>query len=293
MTTKAIHCIEQPVKDELLDIYQAFAIVCNKYNLRHWMGYGTMLGAVRHNGFIPWDDDFDVFMLREDYEKFFSIADKELPTYFKPVTLYNCKAYPTTFGKIQESRREIYEKLEVEVGYVNPHGLYIDVFPLDAKPEGFFSAAIDALRQGMLFCRHSHIFRSGGHGKLKGRVAGLIGRLLYPLYHSLKTPNDFARWGDAIYKSILDTTSSRLRIGSFQARFQKRELSFPREAFDETDIVPFESITVPVPNGYDACLRSMYGNDYMTPPPLEKRVSEHSLLEKAPWYYGPDINLNP
>ena len=80
-----IHEIHPLIKEELLSIYQAFAAVCEKHGLKYWVAFGTMLGAVRHNGFIPWDDDFDVFMLREDYEKFLTVADKELPEYFKDV----------------------------------------------------------------------------------------------------------------------------------------------------------------------------------------------------------------
>lgn len=105
-----VHEINPLIKEELLSIYQAFASVCKKHKLRHWVAFGTMLGAVRHNGFIPWDDDFDVFMLREDYEKFLTVANKELPEYFKVVTHRNCSAYPVAFGKIQESRRDVYEK---------------------------------------------------------------------------------------------------------------------------------------------------------------------------------------
>ena len=122
-----VHEINPLIKEELLSIYQAFASVCKKHKLRHWVAFGTMLGAVRHNGFIPWDDDFDVFMLREDYEKFLTVANKELPEYFKVVTHRNCSAYPVAFGKIQESRRDVYEKIEKETDYINPHGLYIDI----------------------------------------------------------------------------------------------------------------------------------------------------------------------
>ena len=74
-----VHEISPLIKEELLAIYRAFAVVCQKHDIKHCVAFGTMLGAVRHNGFIPWDDDFDVFMLREDYEKFLSVADKELP----------------------------------------------------------------------------------------------------------------------------------------------------------------------------------------------------------------------
>ena len=75
----------KPVWSAILEVYDQYALVCNRFGLRHWVAYGTLLGAVRHKGFIPWDDDFDVFMPREDYERFLSIADTELPEYLKIV----------------------------------------------------------------------------------------------------------------------------------------------------------------------------------------------------------------
>ena len=281
------HEIAQPVKDELQEIYQAFAEVCSRHCLRHWVAWGTMLGAVRHHGFIPWDDDLDVFMLRDDYESFVSIADAELPAHFKQVTYRNCKDYPATFGKIQESRINVYERIRDKCGYVNPHGLYIDIFPLDGCPDGWLSSKVDTFRQASLFCLSSHIFRSGRHSTLKGRFSDLFGTVLSPFYGNPKTKNDLAYCADCIYKDYPVSGGSRVRIGNYESRFQKREIIMPRNAFDETIILPFENISAPVPKGYDACLTAIYGKDYMTPPPLEKRVSEHSKQDAAPWIYGP------
>ena len=209
-----------------------------------------------------------------------------MPSHFKLVNYQNCRAYPCTFCKIQESRRNVYDRIEEACGYVNPHGLYIDIFPLDNCPEGWFEKHLDTLRLGMLFCLDSHAFRSGKHDTFKGRLANIIGAILSPFNRSLKTQNDFAKCADRIYKSS-QCPSSKLRVGSYKARFQHSELHLPRVAFDETLIVPFENITVPIPKGHNECLTAMYGRDYMTPPPMEKRVSEHSKADKAPWYYGP------
>lgn len=282
-----IHEIAQPVKEELLEIYQAFTDVCQKHGLRHWVAYGTMLGAVRHHGFIPWDDDFDVFMLREEYERFLAIADEALPPWFKPITYRNCKAYPATFAKIQETRRYIYNRVRETCGYVNPHGLYIDIFPLDGCPVGWFAKKLDVLRLGTLFCMDSHLFRAGGHSTLKGRVADLLGTLLTVFHPSLRTKNDFARQADRIYTHTPTNPPPSLRRGDYEAHFQRSELVMPRAAFDDTLTVPFEGSHVPIPKDYDACLKAMYGSGYMTPPPLEKRVSEHSRMETVPWIYGP------
>ncbi len=276
------------IKKSILDIYQAFSDLCKKHSLRHWVAYGTMLGAVRHQGFIPWDDDFDVFMLRDDYERFLAIADLELPPYYRPVTCRNCRVYPNTFGKIQESRKEFYDNLKKQTDYFNPHGLYIDIFPLDGCPNSLFAKLNDFIHSSACFCRHSHLFRHGKHGSVLGKLIDCFGTLLYPFFMSEKTENDFAQCAEKWYASF-PLSSPFIRQGSFIARFQKKELVFPKESFAESIILPFEHIDVPVPKDYDNVLRILYGADYMTPPPPEKRVSEHSKLDIAPWLYGPNI----
>lgn len=284
-----IHIIPQCVKNELIQIYEIFSFICKKHNLKHWLGYGTMLGAVRHHGFIPWDDDLDVFMMREDYNKFLLIAQAELPRYFKLVTYQNCREYPHTFAKIQESRYEVYNKVKDEAGYVNPQGLYIDIFSLDSVPEKKLVKIIDIIRSGLLYCRYSYIFRQNCHTTTKGKIAGFIGSIIN---HKINNENDFSCASDKIYKydSKNDPNSKYVRRADFQSRFNhSRELLLPRVAFKETIFIQFENIIVPIPKGYRECLTSMYGSDYMIPPPIEKRVSEHSKQPIAPWYYGPDI----
>lgn len=276
------------VKENILSIYQSFATICDKYNLKHWLGFGSMLGAVRHHGFIPWDDDFDVLMLREDYEKFLSIADKELPSYFKLVSHRNCSVYPMIFSKIQESRREVYESIENQSVYVSPTGMYIDIFPLDGMPSTSFGKFIDLCRYGVVYCRKLHLFRKS-HSLLFGYIADFLGILLAPLFINKKTPNDFAFILDQMAKRYPTSNTQNVRIASLENRFQRKEYCFPREVFDDTEIITFENLKVPVPKNWDIVLRNLYGDSYMTPPPLEKRVSEHSKSPKAPWYYGPNV----
>ena len=282
-----VHEISPLIKEEILSIYKSFAAICQKYDIKHCVAFGTMLGAVRHNGFIPWDDDFDVFMLREDYEKFLTVADKELPEYFKVVTHRNCSAYPVVFGKIQESRREVYEKIEKETDYINPHGLYIDIFPLDGVPSNVFEKFFDLMRYGTAYCRMMYLFRRGSHASLAGWVADFVGKFLGLFYYGKKTKNDFAYILDKWLKKYPVTNRKFVRVGDISARFQRKEYTFPGDVFTKMKMVPFENTEVPVPEDFDTALRTLYGATYMTPPPLEKRVSEHSKSEKAPWYYGP------
>lgn len=288
MVNTEVHIISSLVKDELLEIYQAYADVCKRHGLKQWIAYGTMLGAVRHKGFIPWDDDFDVFMMRDDYEKFFAIAEQELPSYFKPVTYHNCKEYPAMFGKVQETRRDVYERIERDAGYVNPHGLYIDVFPLDGAPTQGLRHWQDVLKAVGYYCLDSCLFRHNGHNGLIGCICDCIGGMLKPFYGTVKKQNDFARLLDEFASSYPIKEYEHLRYFELHRKFRRHEIAMPRNAFEETILLPFEDLELPVPAGYDTILRLEYGPDYMTPPPMEKRVSEHSKSDKASWYYGPD-----
>ena len=117
-----------------LDILKEFIRICNKYELRYFLLGGSCLGTVRHQGFIPWDDDIDVGMPRPDYERFMEIAQNELPEYY---FLQNSKTdpdYPLCFAKIRDSRTTFIER---SVSHLNiNHGIYFDIFPLDGLSNG-------------------------------------------------------------------------------------------------------------------------------------------------------------
>ncbi|MBU5592428.1 LicD family protein [Clostridium sp. MSJ-4] len=111
----------------MLDILKAVDTICRKNNLTYWLEGGTLLGAVRHKGFIPWDDDVDIAMPREDYEKFISIAKKELPDNLFLQTSYTDLEYDMPWMKVRHNNSEI---VEYKIGNYH-NGLFIDIFPFD------------------------------------------------------------------------------------------------------------------------------------------------------------------
>lgn len=113
----------------LLDLGKEFHRVCTRYNIPYYMLGGTMLGAIRHKGFIPWDDDMDFGVPREHYERLKDVLNKELPSYYKVLTLDNSKALFTDIIKISDERTEIKEKFKDNVK--ESLGINIDIFPLD------------------------------------------------------------------------------------------------------------------------------------------------------------------
>ena len=117
------------VQDVMLQIMIATDRICRKNNIRYILFHGTMLGAIRHHGFIPWDDDMDIAMPREDYDKFVKIANSEFPERFRFECYENTRDYPYNFGKIRAVNTLFKEKFTASLN-IN-HGVYIDVFPVD------------------------------------------------------------------------------------------------------------------------------------------------------------------
>ncbi len=134
----------RPLQLRILEIAKSIDCVCKQHNLRYFMWAGTMLGAVRHGGFIPWDDDFDIAMPRKDYDLLLKNCKEWLPEYFEVVSYEtDPDSYPLPFAKIQDARTTLIERMHLR--YVG--GIYIDVFPLDGQPNS-------RLRQRLHFIKY-------------------------------------------------------------------------------------------------------------------------------------------
>lgn len=117
----------------ILDVLTALDSTCRANHLRYYIWAGTMIGAVRHKGFIPWDDDLDIAMPRSDYDALVKHSKEWLPERFEMVCAENDDTYPLPFAKIQDASTTLIERMHLK--YIG--GIYIDVFPIDGAPEGF------------------------------------------------------------------------------------------------------------------------------------------------------------
>lgn len=118
------------LQDYVYEIFVEFDRVCKKYNLRYSMEGGTLLGAVKYQDFVPWDDDIDIIMLREDYEKFLKLAPNELDEKYFLQSYNNVKEFPLNYAKLCHNDFEIYDYQYSHLKNMN-HGIFIDIFPLD------------------------------------------------------------------------------------------------------------------------------------------------------------------
>lgn len=247
--------------------------ICKKNNIRYAIIAGTMLGAVRHKGYIPWDDDADVAMLRSEYDRFCLVCERELDQerfYFQ--NHQNTPGYRWGYGKIRRKGTEFVRKGQEHMPY--PTGIFIDIFPLDNVPENmlvrrFHNLACTIVRK-MLWSPvgakidENVVFRGIYH------VLSLFSRdFVFRLYNSLK------KWSN-------NQQTPLVRILTFPTP-NNGYYGYFRKWYEQVDEIEFEGYKFPGPRDYDEYLTFKFGN-YLELPPLEQRqghsYSSYRLLSK-------------
>lgn len=247
--------------ERLLNILLMFDRVCAEHGLRYCICGGTMIGAVRHKGFIPWDDDLDVSMPRPDYEKLIAHAAEWLPEPFEFVCAENDPAYPLPFGKIQDASTTLIEREHLY--YLG--GCYIDIFPYDAYPDGWLPRKMQRLKyftlKKLLYMVHRDPYR---HGK---GVSSWLPRLVRKCF----TMQGLQR---RIRKVMTRYDYNTANIACSYTDGWHRML--PKSVTDVYGPYEFEGHIVQGIKDYDTYLRKMYKGDYMQLPP-EKDRWQHSF----------------
>lgn len=268
----------RPLWDANLEVFKVFADICKKYGLRYCADTGTTLGAVRHKGFIPWDDDFDVQMPRPDYERFVDIASGALPPGVAWLDRSNCPTYEQSFGKVIVTDRDKVLRVSEATGLRLGQGIFIDVFPVDGFPDSKLKRAWRSLENRWwelfaLFCkivREAHLVRDPDKQRI--RVHRLIAR-----YYEKRAKR--YRFG---------ATKLCVSIGLSRAFDDKpyhyKYFGSPRE-------IPFDNTCIYVQENVEGYLTDLFG-DYMRLPPPEKRHPGHGLGADMPWKFGPDVIEN-
>jgi lipopolysaccharide cholinephosphotransferase len=262
-----------------LEIYKEFARICNKHGIPFFVLFGTALGAVRHQGFIPWDDDMDVAMLREDYERFAAVVNKELDTgRFAFLSMDTTDGYVLDFAKIVRRGTVFVETAEQERKYTS--GVFLDIFPLDKTDE-------DAAKRGKI-TRSAWLWgRLGVLSQyrrpdlppgLSRPKAACVKAGCFAAHYLMKL---FGLTQKRCYRRYLRTVT-RLRDSGSTLYMNYALVEFYRLQFDYRELfplreMPFEDTQVPVPGDYDTVLTRTYG-DYMQLPPVEKRKNHRPAV---------------
>ena len=244
-----------------LKMFEMFVHICEEENLQYYLLGGTLLGAVRHKGFIPWDDDIDVGMPRGDYERFLLCAPKYLPKQYFLQTYKTDKEYPFPFAKIRDTKT-VYKETALSNLQMN-HGVWIDIFPLDFAPIfPFWFDVYHRFLQKRVSCRF--VMKT----TLKQKIFQLLSYLVCPSWRkSVERRDELIRsW----WKNIQ-------LAGNLGGVYGKKEI-MPTEWFGDGVMLEFEHLLVKGPAQYHKCLTQLYGY-YMRLPPIEKRIVRHNPAE--------------
>ena len=256
------------IQEVSLDILRQVAELCEKLDLRYYLIYGTLIGAVRHHGFIPWDDDVDIMMPRPDYDKLLEyLALHKLPD----LTVFNDqthKDYPYTITRISNDRYFIESENEVSIGM----GVFIDIYPYD----GLGNTKEEAIRYGLIGDRLSSFCYQATRKRFSlANTASFVKKILkLPLYIVSKII------GKDYFQNKINTLQGRYAydgseyVGCFVWLSGGIKDIFKREWFDEYEMCEFEGYSFRIPKRYDEILRHAYG-DYMQLPPENERVGHH------------------
>lgn len=255
-----------------LDILKYIDVVCKENHLKYFLAYGTLIGAVRHKGFIPWDDDIDILMPRTDYKKLCHILHKEKGRYRILCCEYD-KKYIYPFAKVVDSKTRL---IEEDTTSEYDMGVYIDIFPYDGlrgsleehKVRLKMCSTLERLRVLSVLPYKATAHKVWWKNLL--RIPFWLGLKLVGYRNIMKILNRLAQ---------KDSVEHADWVGCLCAQAIYKEL-VPKEDVDELLDMEFEGKLFKVPKGYDRMLRTMYG-DYMVLPPVEKQVSHHKF--KAWW----------
>lgn len=249
-----------------LNILIYFTEVCEENNLRYYLGGGTLLGAVRHKGFIPWDDDIDVMMPRPDFQKLLSLSiNNENYNIIKPGTA----GYYYNFAKLVDTRTILEEK---GIKRIDGLGVYIDIFPLDGMPETPNARKkrfkeLNSIRKRI---NNTCLLKPKFH---RNPFAYLNACRIYNSNKNIDLSSLQKKYLDSALKNSFDDSEFVFAAGG---AYGARDI-FPGKWFEKEIELQFENLTVKAFNGYDFYLTQLYG-DYMTLPPEDKRVTPHHTI---------------
>ena len=264
---------ETPLRQAQLVMLRMLKIIdyiCRKHDLRYWLCSGTLLGAVRHQGFIPWDDDLDICMLREDYNRFIQIAPLEFPT---DIFLQTQETDPSYDYLPLPCKVRDKNSLIISEGMENQkyqQGLFIDIFPTDRYHTGGLSFAMEkCMKSYFRFITKCLDAKLGKDRSLKNKLISSF----EPIFKYLTI----------IYKKMIQKhINKNLQLSNDECLIGHGMDTPWRRYFKYDEISPledmkFEDAIVKVPHNANAYLTQLYGENYMTPPPMKDRIQKHAL----------------
>lgn len=258
-----------------LDLIQEFDRLCKACGVTWWMMFGGLIGAVRHKGFIPWDDDIDVAVPRKDFDRLLSMTNAQFGAK-DPYFLQNPVNDPGNVESLLRFRRsdttcirpvDYQELMRHETGAPYNMGLCLAIFPIDEYPRSPLAVKAQVAISGVLTSMMYRAYDAPGDKPFRWFVCHTALKLMGP-----RRFMSFRHWP---YRWCRKNRSGKVQ--SF-GHYYSQGTVFDAADFSGTVLLPFEDIEVPAPAGYDRCLRATYG-DYMILPPPEQRFAFHGAYE--------------
>ncbi|MBQ4010947.1 MAG: LicD family protein [Erysipelotrichales bacterium] len=267
---------------EELDVLKKFARICDELELPYFLAGGTLLGAVRHQGFIPWDDDADVFMPRPSYNKLLeAMKTYELGDAYRFLTYENTEDYRYPWARMISLNMKIINR---SANIPRIEHVWVDIIPLDGLPDHrgeryLHKRSLKVYRDLNNLIQYDELVdqtsRRGRFGKAKLKASGLV----HGAFHSADYRNALRRMTEELEDYPFDWGKE---VINFAETNDFKEI-FPRKCFEETAYYPFEDTYLAGPKDYDTVLRILYGDAYMDLPPAEKRYENDCELVVETW----------
>ncbi|WP_424696629.1 LicD family protein [Granulicatella elegans] len=269
----------EPLQEKCLEMAEYFVQFCKENDLLCYLCGGGAIGTLRHKGFIPWDDDLDFFMPRKDYEKLAQLWPQKADSRYQLSKSNENYLDRNLFITIRDTQTTCIKPYQQDLDI--PHGLALDVLPLDYYPTNELSRKkqVIAALVYSLFCAQTIPEKHGGIMKLGSQV-------LLALVPSKKLRYKIWKKAEAEMTKYTKEESDGITELCSGPYYMKKK--YPISSFEDALWLPFEETELPIPIGYDAYLKTAFG-DYMTPPPVEKQVGHHDAvlvdLEKSYTHY--------
>ena len=271
-----------------LELLQEFDRLCKKHGIQYYMYFGGLIGAVRHKGFIPWDDDIDVVVPRKDFDRLSRMTQEEFGTEY-PYFLQNPKTDPHNIESLIRLRRsdtssirkrDWREARRVPAGAPYNMGLSLAIFPLDNVPKGKLAQKLQIAASKVLISVLYRAYEPPMDAPLRWFICRVPAAILgYERFFALR---------HLPYRLCRKNKSGLVQV--FEGLYSGQKLVYHTEDHEETLLLPFEDIVVPVPAGYDRILRTSYG-DYTQFPPEDKRRPPHPAITLCDTPYTEAIEM--
>ena len=257
------------LQNKSLEILQVFKEFCDRHGLLFYFCGGCCIGTLRHGGFIPWDDDIDVFMPRKDYEKLAVLWEQEMgDTKYRFCRSNEHKFYRSLLSAISDETTTFIKERQKDLNV--SHGVRLEILPLDGCPASRIGRKFQII-WGLVY----QIYCNQEAPTSKGKLLEFVGKTMLFFVPGWKRRWRIARFAEKqMSKYDFDACD---KVTELCARYQYMVNEYPKEAFAAATYKKFEGLDMPIPQGYDTYLRMAFG-DYMQLPPENARIPKHDAV---------------